>query len=116
MNTLLLAQNTWDLVLDINGNIAVASDPYSQAQDVASAVRLFLGELYYNTIPGVPYYNGILGVAPNLSFIRAQVETAALTVPGIAQARCVFASFVGRTLRGQVQVINTAGVQNNVSF
>ena len=33
MNTLLLHTSTWDLTVDIDGNIAMASDPYSEAQD-----------------------------------------------------------------------------------
>ena len=41
MNTLLLDLTNWDLLVDASGNIAVASDPYSVAQDVASAVRVF---------------------------------------------------------------------------
>ena len=28
-NTLLLDQSAWDLVLDVNGNIALAGTPYS---------------------------------------------------------------------------------------
>ena len=43
MNTLLLDTLRWDLCLDVHGNIAVASDPYSVAQDVASAIRTFSG-------------------------------------------------------------------------
>ena len=34
-NSLLLDQAQWDIVLDVNGNIALASAPYSIAQDVA---------------------------------------------------------------------------------
>ena len=46
MNTLYLDPQSWDLVLDAAGNIAMAKDPYAKAQDVASACRLFSGELY----------------------------------------------------------------------
>lgn len=116
MDTLLLAQDTWDLCLDINGNIAMASDPYSEAQDVASAVRLFIGELWFDITQGIPYFESILGQRPNVQFIKSRVEAAALTVPGIVQARCLFASISGRTLRGQIQVIDSAGASNNVSF
>lgn len=117
MDTLLLDQQTWDLVLDLNNNIAVASKPYSEAQDVASAVRLQLGELWYDKTLGVPYLdNVILGNKPSLQFISAKVEEQALTVPNIVQARCLFASFQDRVLTGQVQVIDADGVSNNVSF
>ena len=47
--TLLLDRTTWDLCLDANGNIAMATGPYAIAQDVASAVRL-----WHDTTKGVP--------------------------------------------------------------
>lgn len=82
MNTLLLDRTTWDLVLDSAGNIALASDPYSVAQDVASACRTFLGEVYYDTRQGLPYWTQILGQNPPLSLVRALYARAAATVPG----------------------------------
>ena len=54
MNTLYLDPQSWDLVLDTAGNIALAKDPYAKAQDVASACRLFAGELYDDTEKGIP--------------------------------------------------------------
>jgi hypothetical protein len=116
MRTLLLDQGAWDLVLNASGNIAVADAPYAVAQDVASAIRVQLGELWYDTAQGVPYLPEILGTAPNLPFIKAQIERAALTVPTVAQARCVFATFANRVLTGQVQVIDDTGTASNVSF
>jgi hypothetical protein len=38
-------------VLDAEGNIAVASEPYSLAQDAASAIKTFAGEVFWDT-PG----------------------------------------------------------------
>lgn len=116
MDTMLLAIDTWDLVLDANGNWAVANNPYSEAQDVASAIKLFLGEAYFDVTQGIPYFGQIFGVRPNLQFVKTQIEAAALTVPNVVSALCLFASFDGRNLTGQVQVIDTVGVQNNVSF
>lgn len=115
MKTLLLDAVQWDLVTDANGNIAVADAPYSMAQDVASAVSTVSGELWYDSTQGVPY-GQILGAAPNMQFVKAKVEAAALTVPGVAQARCLFASFANRVLTGQVQITDANGVQNNVLF
>jgi hypothetical protein len=116
MNTLLLDQSEWDLVLDIGGNIAMGQAPYAVAQDVASAVRLFLGELWYDTAQGIPYFGQILGAQPNLQFVKSQVEAAALKVPTVVQARCLFASVNGRVLTGQIQIIDATGAANNVSF
>lgn len=104
MKTALLDQVYWDLVLDSNGNIAIASDPYSVAQDVASAIRLFLGELWYNTSKGVPYFQQILGRKPAVQAIQAQFVKAALTVPGVTSATCTLASVKNRELSGQIIV------------
>ena len=54
-DTLLLDLTNWDLVLDVNGNIAIARPPYALAQDAASAVKTFQGECYYDTTLGIPY-------------------------------------------------------------
>ena len=116
MKTLLLDQGQWDLVLDASGNIAVADVPYSVAQDVASAVRVFLGELWYDTSQGVPYLDSVLGNAPTLQYLKSKVEQAALTVPTVAKARCLFASLTNRVLTGQIQEIDDNGVESNVSF
>lgn len=116
MNTLLLDQTRWDLVLDAAGNIAMATEPYAIAQDVASAIRLFRGELYYNTVPGVPYFEQILGNQPSISFMKAQFVKAALTVPGVVAATCFISAIDDRTLHGQIQVTATDGVITNVPF
>lgn len=116
MDTLLLDTHAWDLVLDINGNIAIASAPYSIAQDVASAVRVFAGEVYYDTTLGIPYFERVLGQRPSLAYLSAQIEQAALTVPDVAQARCLFARLENRVLTGQIQVTDINGNANNVAF
>lgn len=108
-HTLLLDTASWDLVLDVNGNIAVAKDPYSLAQDAASAIKTFQGEVYYDTNLGVPYWDQILGHSPPLSYIKAQLEKAALTVPGAVTARAFISSFIGRIVAGQVQLTDVAG-------
>ncbi len=106
MKTLLLDRSTWDLVADAAGNIACASDPYSQSQDAASAVRLFNGELYYDTSKGIPYFTQILGRWPPLNYVRQKIIEAAMTVPGVVSASCFFTSFKTRALVGQIQVSN----------
>ena len=87
LNTLLLDISAWDLVLDSNGNIALAASPYAVAQDVASAIRLFLGELWYDTKQGVPYWQSLLGFNPTASQISSALNAAALTEIGRASCR-----------------------------
>jgi len=115
-NTLLLDQSAWDLVLDINGNIALAETPYSIAQDVASAIRTFIGECWYNNSLGIPYWQNILGKFPPLQYTNLQMQKAAYTIPNVAQAKVTFTSFTNRVLSGKIQIIDTDGVTNNVAF
>lgn len=115
-NTLLLDQDAWDLVLDVNGNIALAGAPYSIAQDVASATRTFQGECWYNTTLGLPYWQQILGEFPPLQFVNQEIVTAALTVPNVVAAEVTFSSFEDRSLAGQILITDTDGVTNTVAF
>ena len=114
--TLLLDRTAWDLVLDSAGNIATASPPYALAQDVASAIKLFLGELWYDNTKGVPYFQDVLGKLPPASLLVAHLEKAALSVPGVVSARCILDTFEGRAVSGRVEFIDETGAENNVSF
>lgn len=116
MASLLLDVDTWDLCADASGNIAVASAPYSLAQDAACAIRLFKGELWYDTSQGVPYFGQILGKTPPIAAMKAAFVAAALTVPGVVSAVCYISSVVGRTVTGQVQVTDVDGNVTAASF
>jgi len=116
MNTILLDPATWDMVLDANGNIAMASQPYSIAQDVASACRLFFGELWYDTAKGVLYFEQILGERPPMEFVKSQIVNAALTVPAVLSADCYLTEFSKRKLSGQVQVTDIFGTTTVVNI
>jgi hypothetical protein len=121
---MLLDVTTWDLVLDANGNWATAAPPYSLAQDVATAIRTFLGEVWYNETDGVPYWQQILGQAPPISLFQEWMVQAALNaVPNTADvyvvsAKCVVSTFdaASRTVTGQVQFVDSNGNPGNVSF
>lgn len=115
-NTLLLDQTAWDLILDANGNIALATAPYAIAQDVASATRTFLGECWYNTTLGLPYWQEILGEFPPLPYVAQQMKNEAFTVPDVAEVQVNFTKFQNRNLAGQIQIIDTDGAANNVAF
>ncbi len=116
MKTLLLDVVRWDLTVDVTGNIAVASEPYAIAQDAASAIRLFAGELWYDTRQGVPYWEQILGKSPPLALIKAKLEAAAMTVPEVVSAKCYISSFTNRGIKGQVQITDSRGQTSAASF
>ena len=106
-STLLLDVSQWDLVIDADGNLAVAAEPYSLAQDAASAIRTFLGECFWDTTVGVPWLQQILAMQPSLPLLKAQLVAAAMTVPDVASAVVFLSSFNGRLVTGQVQVTAT---------
>lgn len=116
MNTLLLAIDSWDLIADASRNIAMATAPYALAQDVASAIKLFSGELWYDTSKGVPYFSEILGHTPTLSAFRQYMATAALTVPDVISATCQISQFQDRTVTGQVTFTDDLGRSQTVGF
>jgi hypothetical protein len=116
MNTLYMTQPDYDLTLDSSRNIAMATEPYALAQDAASAIRTFKGEVYYNTTLGVPYFESILNHAPPLEYCRSEFIAAAMTVPGILAARVFFTAFKERQLSGQVQITSSAGVVVALGF
>lgn len=110
-STFLLDRDGWDLALDASGNIARATEPYSQVQDAASAVRVFEGEAYFNTTLGVPYWSDVLGRPQPSQIMRARAQQAALTVPGVIDATAVLVKLPNRTLGGQIQIRTDAGEQ-----
>lgn len=116
MKTLLLDRSAWDLVLDASGNIATATEPYQFAQDAASAIRTFRGECWYDTTLGLPYWQNILGQLPPASFVQSEIVRAALTVPNIASATVARLVLNNRTLGGSVDVTDTAGNTQSVTF
>lgn len=116
MNTIYLDPASWDLALDSSGNIALAEEPYSLAQDAASAIKTFQGEVYYNTSLGVPYFQEILGKFPPTTLIKAQFIKAALTVPDVVSAQVFIASITARRISGQVSVTNSAGLTSVAGF
>ena len=115
-STLMLDPVTWDLTVDSNGNIAVAAPPYAVAQDVASAIRTFAGEVYYDTTQGIPYWVQILGKLPPASLIVEMMNTVALTVPGVSSAQTVITGYTDREVTGNVYIVDLNNVSSVVSF
>lgn len=109
--TFLLDRDNWDLCLDAAGDWALASEPYSQTQDAASAVRVFQGEAYYDTSLGVPYLTDVLGRYQPTQIMRARAQQAALTVPGVTDAKAILVANSNRELTGQIQIQTADGAQ-----
>ena len=106
-STLLLDVGSWDLTLDAYGNIALAAPPYALAQDVASACRTVLGEVYYDTTLGVNYFGQIFGLTPPTSVFQEMFVEATLTVPGVVSATCIIEAYSAATRETTGQVLFT---------
>ena len=108
MSSIYLNPSNWCPVVDTSGNIAIAEEPYALSQDAACAIKLWIGELYYDTTQGVSWSN-ILAKIPPLNYVRSQFVAAALTVPNVGSATVYFSGFSQRTISGQVQVTDSLG-------
>lgn len=124
MNTLLLDLTNWDLCIDASGNIAMATAPYAISQDVASAQRTFAKEVYYNSLLGLPYFQGILGMdginpSPPVSLFSEYMVTAALTVPDVVPSPppvFVVSGFTNRGVTGQTTFTDSSGQTQTVTL
>ena len=117
-STLLLDRSAWDLVLDALGNIAVATEPYSLAQDAASAIKTFVGECYWDTTQGIDYLKLVFkGPPPSIGTLKRLFINAALTVTDVAAAQCFIQQASARQLIGQIQVTSkSTGQVSATSF
>lgn len=108
--TWLLDWTNVDSCLDASGNIAVASAPYSIAQDVATQLSAFLGECWYDITQGVDYWNKILGKRPPASLLKSMLEAQALMVPDVETATVMIGGLTNqRGAIGQIIVTDTDG-------
>ena len=133
VTTLQLDSDTWDLVVSLDANIATVNDVegMQQSQDAASACRLFLDELWFDTTQGVPYWQQMLGKLPPISLIESNYATAAETVTNVKAASVTVTSLQNqppnsalrfhqhRTVTGTVTVTgttSTGSVTGTASF
>lgn len=80
----------WDLGLDDQGNLGTFGDATNDspqtgpgmrlAQDVATRLRAWRGEVWFDTTQGIDYPR-YLGQAPSLIQLRADYQSEALLVP-----------------------------------
>lgn len=116
MRTLFLLPDTWDLELDSSGNIAVASDIYQQAQDIASAGRTFTRDLYYDQESGIPYFESVLGYNGfPLSLYKLYLEEAALSIPGVESANAQL-SLRNRVVSGAILFTNEGNQSGQIQL
>jgi hypothetical protein len=127
MDTLALDTSLWDLDTDSRGNIRTVGDATPQsdqtgpgmrlAQDVATRVQAWLGEVYFDTTQGINYPT-YFGGPPNLSLLQSVFNTEALKVPLCATALAQFTFTAGakRIIGGTLTVSDIAGNGGQVAL
>jgi hypothetical protein len=115
-STLYLDPTTWDLVVDGQGNIAVATPPYARAADACCECRTFQSECYYDQTKGIPYLSQILGKSTPIEYTKAQLVAAALNVPGVVSAKAYLTSSSDRRIGGQIQITDSSGNVTAANF
>lgn len=109
MSELMLETSEWDLIPDQNGDIAVCSDPYATAQQVANECRLYQGEAYYAPDQGIPLDPDVFGGEASLAYVGMLMQEAALGVDGVVAATPNLYR-QNREVRGAVLVSTSSGI------
>lgn len=82
----LYLNDSWDITLNNNGDIATTSGLYCDAQNVANAIRLFTKDAFLSQNKGVPHFDLDLGKMPAFSAVRSVYRKNARNVENIQDA------------------------------
>lgn len=107
MKTLRLNNETWDIGVDGYGNIGVVESNQRLAQDVASSVRVWKGELPFNTDRGINYGNPD-ELMPTLNY---DINNQARYIEGVQDSYVVFDKLTDRKLDVTIYLTNESGEQ-----
>jgi hypothetical protein len=104
-----------------NQDIALNTQGLAVAQDVASAIKLFQGELYYDTTLGVPYFGQVFSQQYNAAIINSLMQQAALTVPNVVEAVASVSNLdangkPSRDIAGTVEILDVNGEASGVTL
>lgn len=103
--TLFLRNENWDLTVDDFGNIATKESNDQLAQDVASSVRVFLGEMPFDVNRGVSY-----NTPDEIRFtLKDDIKHQALLINGIEEAVVSFEKIEDRNANVIIYVTNENG-------
>ena len=106
MITWALENNSWDLWVDPDTKgIALKSDAEQIAQDVASSIRVWKGELPMNSDRGIDY-----GKPESLrGSLNFEMREQAKVIEGVEEASVVFNKLENRELDVSIYVVTTEG-------
>lgn len=117
MKTIFLDPRDWDWVVDTSGNLAMATQEYQQAQDIATSCRVFLGDDYYNKQDGIPYLEEVMGKSSYpLALYQRNLFDRSRLVDGIVSVDVNFSTLRDRVLTGSIIFTNEEGFQGTVGL
>lgn len=117
MKTMFLRTDTWDFALDTQGNIAVATEEYQQAQDIASSCRVFFGDDYYNKNDGIPYLESIMGRSSYpISLYQRHLHDRSMLVNGVVSINVKLAPLRDRVQSGSIEFTNDKNLSGVVGL
>lgn len=105
MKTLALRNDTWDIYVDDLSNIAMQEGNNQLQQDVASSVRVWLGECPFDTPRGIPYNTP----DENRLSLRDYIKKQALLIKGVEEAAISFEKIENRKATVLIYITNENG-------
>lgn len=124
-DTLALTLDAWDVTLDASGNLATVGDATAGtqtgpgmrlAQDVATRLRAWRGEVWFDTTQGIDYER-YLGFAPSVVQLSADFQSEALLVPSCTTALADLSlARSTRTLGGTLYLSDLSGYTAEVAL
>ena len=114
--TLMLDDN-WDLTLNSDGKIKMATGAYAIAQNGCNATRLFTKDAYFDQQKGIPHFDIELGHGiAAVPIIESRIKQALLNVEGISDALAVLEVEKDRVLGGNAYITLAGGENAKISF
>lgn len=113
----LMLDDSWDITLNSDGKIKVATDAYAIAQNASNAVRLFRNDAYFNASKGIPHFDIELGHSrAAVPVIESHMKKAMLAVEGVADAVAVLEVDKDRVAGGSAYITLQSGESAEISL
>ena len=117
MKTLFLKVDSWDLAIDTQGNLAIATEEYQQAQDISSSCRVFYGDDYYNKTDGIPYLESILGKSSYpISLYQRHLYGRSMLVSGVVSIDVKLYPLKDRIMKGTIDFTNDQNFRGTIGL
>ena len=109
-------EDDWDLHVTPSGDLPVAFDAYSIAQNVANAFLLFTKDAWYFPEKGIAHFLIELKKEPMLNVLKSRLRKAALNVKGVKDCEISLLNLEGRDLSGMATLTLENGEKYDVGL